>query len=190
MIIFKPNGYSENMFGAAMRRRKDISNTYYKADKGARFDYLYDKYSVRKTMLSLAGHKVIYKIQMILMESYWEDYCKEYFGKHSGVTDQRIMECLDSGKPIDCLPEGMEIPEELSDYYRNYCLMKLEFEIFTEHLETMGIKDGNLLRRYISEEISLWDIADEYNISYETAKGKIRDLKKALKTRTIASFVA
>ena len=64
------------------------------------------------------------------------------------------------------------------------------FSIFAKTLKTLGRADEDLLRRYITEEITLWDIADERKISYETAKGKIRDLKKELQKRTTANFVA
>ena len=66
--------------------------------------------------------------------------------------------------------------------------MKLEYQIFNNSLASMGGDDEKLLRRYISGEITLWDIADEKKISYETAKGRIRDLKKELKEQTIVFF--
>lgn len=70
-------------------------------------------------------------------------------------------------------------------HYKNYIAMKIDFRIFTYALPSIGGKDEELLRRYIMKEIDLTGIAEERIISYETAKGKIRDLKKLLKERTI-----
>ena len=97
---------------------------------------------------------------------------------------------MKNDEPIDCLPDGVELSERVIDAYKNICLMKVEFDLFANTLKTLGKPDEDLLRRYITKEINLWDIADERKISYETAKGKIRDLKKELKKRTVACFVA
>ncbi|MBQ9489380.1 MAG: hypothetical protein IJU80_05560 [Lachnospiraceae bacterium] len=72
--------------------------------------------------------------------------------------------------------------------YKNYCLMKLEFRILSEAMRSIGGADESILRRYVAGEMTLWDVADERHVSYETAKGRIRDLKKKLKAQAIAFF--
>ena len=173
-----------------MRTGKNIVKEYYKADKDSRFEYLYDNFRVRESVLSCEKSCLTYTIQMTLLKEAWSDYCECFVGKESRIeTPKRIYECLENDKPIDCLPEGLGLSEKTIDAYKNISLLKEEFDIFAINLKTLGKTDGDLLRRYITEEITLWDIADERKISYETAKGKIRDLKKELKKRTMACLV-
>ena len=171
-----------------MRRGKDISKNYFEADKAARFDYLYDHYGAKDAILRCKRNLIMYFIEAELINSYWDEYCNQFFNKDRTITASRIMQYIEEGKTIDFLPNALMFSEEAKQRYRNYCLMKLEFGGFEDVLESMGSEDGKLIRRYITEEISLWDIADERKISYETAKGKIRDLKKAFKERTVALF--
>lgn len=174
-----------------MRTGKNIAKEYYKADKASRFEYLYDNFRVRESVLNCEKFCLTYTIEMTLLKESWSDYCERFVGKESRrSTKARIYECLENDKPIDCLPEGLGLSEVVIDAYKNFSLMQEEFSIFAKTLKTLGRADEDLLRRYITEEITLWDIADERKISYETAKGKIRDLKKELKKRTLASFVA
>lgn len=64
--------------------------------------------------------------------------------------------------------------------------MRIDFRIFANALNSIGGKDEELIRRYVMREIDLQGIASEQTIAYETAKGKIRDLKKLLKERTMS----
>ena len=171
-----------------MRRGKDISWEYYDADKAARFDYLYDHYKNRERLLECKKSCVAYMIEGQLMRSDWDKYCLHYFGRKRLSTVSMVKEWLEKGDITDLFPNGIDLPEDIQRFYKSYCLMKLEFNIFCDMLKTIGGEDERLLQRYISEEITLWDIADERRISYETAKGKIRDLKKTLKERTIVFF--
>ena len=150
-----------------MRRGKDISWEYYDADKAARFDYLYDHYKNRERLLECKKSCVAYMIEGQLMRSDWDKYCLHYFGRKRLSTVSMVKEWLEKGYITDLFLNGIDL-----------CDM----------LKTIGGDDERLLQRYISEEITLWDIADERRISYETAKGKIRDLKKTLKERTIVFF--
>ena len=104
--------------------------------------------------------------------------------KNSLIT--RISECISKGEAIDFVFEDEELPEYILDSYKNYIAMRVDFRIFANALNSIGGKDEELLRRYIMGEIDLQGIAAERTIAYETAKGKIRDLKKLLKERTLS----
>ena len=95
---------------------------------------------------------------------------------------------MDKGEALDFLIEGGTLPDDVLSSYRNYVAMRIDYRIFSNALKGISGVDGELLRRYISKEITLTDIATERTISYETAKGKIRDLKKLLKERTLHYF--
>lgn len=92
---------------------------------------------------------------------------------------------MDKGESIDYLICEEGLPESILEHYKDYLAMKIDFRIFSCALKSIGGKDEELLRRYILKEVDLTGIAEERTISYETAKGKIRDLKKLLKERTI-----
>ena len=173
-----------------MRTGKDITKEYFKADKARRFEYLYDNFRVRESLLDCEKFCLSYMIETAVMNEAWSEYCKCFIGQKNRIhTQRRIYECLKNDEPIDCLPDGMELSERVIDAYKNICLMKVEFDLFASTLKTLGKPDEDLLRRYITKEINLWDIADERKIAYETAKGKVRDLKKTLKMRTIPYLV-
>ena len=86
---------------------------------------------------------------------------------------------------MDFLIDEGSLPEDVLYSYKNYLAMRIDFKIFSSALNGIGGKEGELLRRYLSKEVDLTDIAVERCISYETAKGKIRDLKKYLKEKTL-----
>ena len=93
---------------------------------------------------------------------------------------------MSKGEAIDFVFEDEELPDYILDSYKNYIMMRIDFRIFANALNSIGGKDEELLRRYIMGEIDLQGIAAERTIAYETAKGKIRDLKKLLKERTLS----
>ena len=171
-----------------MRRAKDIYDDYFRADKGTRFDYLYDHYSNRAGVLNAQKHGLIYLVECSKMRTDWKEYCKDYNSTNRNETIARIEKCMERGEAFDFEEEGFVLPQGFMEMYKNYCLMKVEFQIFSETLQSIGGEDEELLRRYIKDEISLWDIAEERHTAYETAKGKVRDLKKMLKERTIGFF--
>ncbi|HPR74036.1 MAG TPA: hypothetical protein PLX41_10290 [Bacteroidales bacterium] len=93
---------------------------------------------------------------------------------------------MSKGEAIDFVFGDEELPEYILDSYKNYITMRVDFRIFANVLNSIGGKDEELLQRYIMGEIDLQGIAAERTIAYETAKGKIRDLKKLLKERTLS----
>ena len=121
-----------------------------------------------------------------MMKNHWEKYCKYYNSLNKNSLIIRISECISKGEAIDFVFEDEELPEYILDSYKNYIAMRVDFRIFANALSSIGGKDEELLRRYIMGEIDLHGIATERTIAYETAKGKIRDLKKLLKERALS----
>ncbi|MBO4749039.1 MAG: hypothetical protein J5546_01845 [Lachnospiraceae bacterium] len=171
-----------------MRRAKDISSNYFEADKSARFNYLYDHFYNWERLLECLEASFFYLIESMMIRYYWDEYCQKYNEKNRDATLAYIKKCMENGETFDFAEDGIFLPDDIMLYYKNYFLMKLEYQIFNNSLASMGGDDEKLLRRYISGEITLWDIADDKKISYETAKGRIRDLKKELKEQTIVFF--
>ena len=164
-------------------------STYCTASSSDRFEFLYEYYHNYKNILSCERHCVIYMIESFMMKNHWEKYCKycKYYNslnKNSLIT--RIFECMSKGEAIDFVFGDEELPEYILDSYKNYIAMRVDFRIFANALNSIGGKDEELLRRYVMREIDLQGIATERTIAYETAKGKIRDLKKLLKERTLS----
>lgn len=125
-------------------------------------------------------------IESFVMKNHWEKYCKYYNGQKKNSMITRISECMSKGEALDFLFEDEELPEYILSSYKNYIAMRIDFRIFANALNSIGGKDEELIRRYIMREIDLQGIAAERTIAYETAKGKIRDLKKLLKERTLS----
>ena len=125
-------------------------------------------------------------IESFVMKNHWEKYCKYYNGQNKNSMITRISECMSKGEALDFLFEDEELPEYILSSYKNYIAMRIDFRIFANALNSIGGKDEELIRRYIMREIDLQGIAAERTIAYETAKGKIRDLKKLLKERTLS----
>ena len=169
-------------------RRRDIMSTYCTASSSDRFEFLYEYYHNYKNILCCERHCVIYMIETFMMKNHWKKYCKYYSSLNKNSLINRISECMSKGEAIDFVFEDEELPEYILDSYKNYIAMRVDFRIFANALSSIGGKDEELLRRYIMGEIDLQGIAAERTIAYETAKGKIRDLKKLLKERTLSYF--
>ena len=167
-------------------RRRDIMSTYCTASSSDRFEFLYEYYHNYKNILSCERHCVIYMIESFVMKNHWEKYCKYYKGQNKNSMITRISEFMSKGEALDFLFEDEELPEYILSSYKNYIAMRIDFRIFANALNSIGGKDEELIRRYIMREIDLQGIAAERTIAYETAKGKIRDLKKLLKERTLS----
>lgn len=167
-------------------RRRDIMSTYCIVSSSDRFEFLYEYYHNYKNILSCERHCVIYMIESFVMKNHWEKYCKYYNGQKKNSMITRISECMSKGEALDYLFEDEELPEYILSSYKNYIAMRIDFRIFANALNSIGGKDEELIRRYIMREIDLQGIAAERTIAYETAKGKIRDLKKLLKERTLS----
>ena len=165
--------------------RRDIMSIYCTVSNIERFEFLYEYFYNYQNILSCEKHCVIYMIESFLMNSHWEEYCNFYNTKNRNDVIKRISECMSKGEVIDFLFEDATLPEDILFSYKNYISMRIDFRIFANALNSIGGKDEELLRRYIMKEIDLPGIATERTISYETAKGKIRDLKKLLKERTL-----
>ena len=54
-----------------MRRAKDISSDYFKADREDRFEYLYDHYGNREGVLRTQKRNFIYLVEGLMMRSSW-----------------------------------------------------------------------------------------------------------------------
>lgn len=171
--------------GAANMKRFEIESTYCSASCSDRFEFIYDNYSVFVNILKSQKLCFIYMLESMMMYSYWESYCQKYNTLNRRDILNRISDCMDKDEALDFLIEGGKLPDDILYSYRNYTAMRIDFRIFSNALNGIGGTDGELLRRYISKEINLSDIATERTISYETAKGKIRDLKKLLKEKTL-----
>ena len=165
------------------REYREISHKYSDADKAERFEFLYAYYHNYAGILNCQRYSFLYMVESYLLDNYWEEYIKHYSNRTYKPTVERLSECLDTGT-LDFGINGLDLPEYILMQYKNYCRMKLEFKIFSNALMTFGDKEESIIYRYVTHQISLWDIADEKKISYETAKGRVRDLKKELKART------
>ena len=121
-----------------------------------------------------------------MMKYHWDEYCKYYNAPNRNNMITRIAECMNKGEVIDFILEDEKLPDNILFAYKNYIAMRIDFRIFANVLSSIGGKDEELLRRYLMREIDLQGIAAEQTIAYETAKGKIRDLKKLLKERTMS----
>ena len=121
-----------------------------------------------------------------MMKNHWEKYCKYYNSLNKNSLITRISECMSKCEVIDFVFVDEELPKYVLTAYKNYIAMRVDFQNFFNALSSIGGKDEELLRRYIMGEIDLHEIAAERTIAYETAKGKIRDLKRFLKERTLS----
>lgn len=183
------NEHIERMYGKVENmKRYEIESTYCSASCSDRFEFIYDNYSVFVNILKSQKFCFIYMLESMMMYSYWESYCQKYNTSNRKDLINRISECMDKGETLDFLIDDGTLPDDVLYSYRNYLAMRIDFRIFSNALNGVSGTDGELLRRYISKEINLSDIATERTISYETAKGKIRDLKKLLKERTLRYF--
>lgn len=183
-FIIGKNIYSNERTGG-MRRKREIMSTYCEASSTDRFEFLYECYCNYRNILNCEKICFIYMVENYMMKEHWTEYCEKYNHKNRKALISRISECMDKGEVIDFILEDENLPEKIIFYYKNYIAMRNDFRIFKNTLESIGGKDEDLLRRYIMQEIDLNDIASERTISYQTAKGKIRDLKKLLKDRTV-----
>ena len=168
-----------------MRRTKYIGDTYSSESCLDRFEFLYEHYGNFEEYMRCEKRCFLYMLESMMMYSFWEEYCKKYNTQNRKAVIRRISECIDRGEVIDFLVKEDKLPEKVLYCYRNYVAMRIDYRIFVNALESIGGKDAELLRRYIKEEVDLNGIAAERIISYETAKGKIRDLKKLLKEKTL-----
>lgn len=167
-------------------RRRDIMSTYCTVSSSDKFEFLYEYYYNYKNILSCERSCVIYMIESFMMKYHWDEYCKYYNAPNRNNMITRISECMSKGEAIDFVFGDEELPEYILSAYKNYIAMRVDFRIFANALSSIGGKDEELLRRYIMGEIDLQGIVAERTIAYETAKGKIRDLKKLLKERTLS----
>lgn len=167
-------------------RRRDIMSTYCTVSSSDRFEFLYEYYHNYKNILSCERRCVIYMIETFMMKSHWEKYCKYYNSQNKNNMITRISECMSKGEALDFWFEDEELLEYILASYKNYIAMRIDFRIFANALNSIGGKDEELIRRYVMKEIDLQGISAERKIAYETAKGKIRDLKKLLKERTLS----
>ena len=172
-------------FGAVNMKRIDIESTYCSARSEDRFEYIYSHFSYFSGILKWEKFCFIEMLESMMMYSYWESYCHKYNTQNRETVIHRISECMNKGEAIDFLIDEGNLPEDVLYSYRNYLAMRADYRIFICALNSIGGKDGELLRRYVSREVDLTDIANERTISYETAKGKIRDLKKFLKEKSL-----
>ena len=168
-----------------LKNKREIMSNYCAASSSDRFEFLYECYFNYRNILNCEKRCFIYMVENYMMEEHWKEYCEKYNPKNRKTLISRISECMDKGEVIDFILEDENLPEKIIFYYKNYIAMRNDFRIFKNTLESIGGKDEDLLQRYIMQEIDLNDIAAERTISYETAKGKIRDLKKLLKDRTL-----
>ena len=167
-------------------RRRDIMSTYCTVSSSDKFEFLYEYYYNYKNILSCERSCVIYMIESFMMKYHWDEYCKYYNAPNRNNMITRIAECMNKGEVIDFILEDVKLPDSILFSYKNYIAMRIDFRIFANALNSIGGKDEELLRRYVMREIDLQGIATERTIAYETAKGKIRDLKKLLKERTLS----
>lgn len=165
--------------------KRDIMYSYHKENCEDRFEFLYEHYYYHKTVLNSCKACTIYSIEGYMRQEHWDEYFEIYSIQKREAFISRISEAMDKGESIDLLVCEEGLPQSILEHYKDYIAMKIDFRIFTYVLKSIGGKDEDLLRRYIMKEIDLPGIAEERTISYETAKGKIRDLKKLLKERSI-----
>ncbi len=165
--------------------KKDIMFSYHKENSTDRFEFMYEHYYYYKTVLSSRKACTIYSIEGYMRQEHWDEYFEIYSIQKREAFISRISDSMDKGESIDLLVCEEGLPQSILEHYKDYIAMKIDFRIFTYALKSIGGKDEELLRRYIMKKIDLTGIAEERTISYETAKGKIRDLKKLLKERTI-----
>lgn len=168
-----------------MGKRRDIMYSYHKENCEDRFEFMYEHYYYYKTVLSSRKACTIYSIESYMRKEHWDEYFKLYNVQKREALISRVSASMDKGESIDYLICEEGLPESILEHYKDYLAMKIDFRIFSCALKSIGGKDEELLRRYILKEVDLTGIAEERTISYETAKGKIRDLKKLLKERTI-----
>lgn len=166
-------------------RKKDIMFSYHKESSKDRFEFLYENYYNYFGVLKSRKACTIYMIEDYMSREHWKDYCEKYNSQNRKSVISKISECMDRGEVIDFLLNGDNLPADILDDYKDYIAMRIDFQIFSNALESIGGNDKELLRRYILKEVDLQGITVERTISYETAKGKIRDLKKLLKQRTL-----
>lgn len=166
-------------------RRRDIMFSYHKENCEDRFEFMYENYYFYRDILKSSKAGIIYSIEKYMSGEHWKRYCEKYNTQNRSALIKRISECMDRGEVIDFLLCDEGLPQSILELYKNYTAMRIDFHIFSYVLESIGGKEKELLRRYILKEIDLSGIVAERTISYETAKGKIRDLKKLLKKRTI-----
>ena len=168
-----------------MGKRRDIMYSYHKENCEDRFEFMYEHYYYYKTVLSSRKACTIYSIESYMRKEHWDEYFKLYNVQKREALISRVSASMDKGESIDYLICEEGLPESILEHYKDYLAMKIDFRIFSCALKSIGGKDEELLRRYILKEVDLTGIAEERTISYETAKGKVRDLKKLLKERTI-----
>ena len=84
-----------------MRRAKDISSDYFKADREDRFEYLYDHYGNREGVLRTQKRNFIYLVEGLMMRSSWEGFCKYYDSMNRKATMKKISNCMESGEAFD-----------------------------------------------------------------------------------------
>ncbi len=166
-------------------KRFELEATYCSAGCSDRFEFIYDNFSIFANILTCEKRCFIYMLESMMMNSYWETYCQKYNTQNRRAIIHRISECMDKGEALDFLIDVGSLPENVLYTYKNYLAMRIDFRIFSAALNGIGGTEGALLQRYISKEVDLPGIAAERCISYETAKGKIRDLKKFLKEKTL-----
>ncbi len=166
-------------------RTKDIMFSYHKENSEDRFEFMYEHYYYYKTVLSTRKACTIYSIEDYMCREHWDEYFKLYNVQKRNTLISRVSDSMDKGESIDYLICEEGLPQNILEHYKDYLAMKIDFRIFSYALKSIGGKDEELLRRYIMKEVDLTGIAEERTIAYETAKGKIRDLKKLLKERTI-----
>ncbi len=166
-------------------KKKDIMFSYHRENSEDRFEFMYEHYYYHRDLLKCRKAGTIYLIEKYMSEAHWKDYCEKYNSQNRKALITKISECMDKGETIDFMLEGEGLPDTILEHYKAYTAMKIDFRIFSYALESIGGADEELIRRYIMNDIDLTGIAEERTISYQTAKGKIRDLKKLLKERTI-----
>lgn len=167
-----------------------IEHGYTEATTLERFAFMYENYERLDRVIECNKSIFIIMLQSSMMRANWEGYVEKYNWEHKDESIARIEKYIDNGEAIDFEIElGFNPDESLIKTYKNILLMKYDFHIFQNALECMSGPEKELMVKYIKKEISLSDIADEKCITYDTAKARIRDMKKLLKDHTMRFLI-
>lgn len=98
---------------------------------------------------------------------------------NSVMIKKAIKECDFSGGFF----EGIEEKERIREIAKTLQLMRLDFHLFNHQLNVLDKQEGCIFLDYLHRNKDLMEIAEEHGIQYESARQKIRRIKKKMKNQ-------
>lgn len=168
------------------QKAHDIENNFINEPAAVRFEYLYANYSRIENVIHYYEFLIIFYLEGIMMQADWELYLEKYDWQCKKETIERLKVLLTEGSAINFeLETGMKTNEHVTDMFKNLQAMKVSYNVFQNAMMCLGKDEQELIEAYLSGKILLNGIAEKYQISYETAKAKIRDIKKEFKNQAL-----